>query len=103
LTPQADVFDARQAAREQLQPDGQALTALMETLIRESARQVAYIRGKLQARAESPRGCSPRTLVEWHKAEGALMAQAKAIAAMSDASGRPATYESLLRSLDAGE
>jgi hypothetical protein len=75
----------------------------MDGLIRESARQLAYIRGKLQSRADSPRGCSPRTLVEWHKAETMLLARAKAVSALSDTSGRPATYESLLRSLDASE
>jgi hypothetical protein len=39
-------------------PNGRALTELMDGLIRESARQLAYIRGKLQSRADSPRGCS---------------------------------------------
>jgi hypothetical protein len=98
-----ELQDARQAARDLLVPDGRQLAELMDGLIRESARELGYIRGKLKARAESVKGISPRTLVEWHKAEGMLMARAKAISALSDTSGRPATYESLLRSLDASE
>ena len=91
--------DSRHAARDMPQPDGEALMGLMERLIRDAAGELAYIRGKLKARADSQKGPSGRTLVEWHKAEGMAMARATAIAAMTDRSGKASSYEQMLADL----
>jgi len=93
---------ARHAARDMLQLDGKVLTELMESLTCDAAGELTYIRGKLKVRADSPKGRSARTLVEWYKAKGMAMARAKAIAALADHSKAP-TYEQMLRELTAGE
>ena len=95
--------DARHAARDLLQPDGRQLTELMARIITEAATAMAYSRSKLRERASSAKGLSGRTLGEWHKAESMAMARAKAIATMTDASGKGATYEQMLRDLTAGD
>jgi len=95
--------DPRHAARDMLQPDGKQLTELMAAIITEAATAMTYTRGKLRERASSAKGLSGRTLVEWHKAESMAMARAKAIAAMTDQSGKASSYEQMLRDLTAGE
>ena len=95
--------DALHAARDMLQPDGRKLTELMEGIIREAATAMTYTRSKLRERASSAKGVSGRTLVEWHKAKSMAMARAKAIAAMTDQTGKASTYEQMLADLTAGD
>ena len=95
--------DARQAARDMLQPDGKALTELMAGIITEAATAMAYARSKLRERASTAKGLSGRTLVEWHKAESMAMARAKAIATMTDQGSKATSYERMLADLTAGE
>ena len=94
-----DGFDARQAARDELAPDGRTLALRLENMVAEGAQQIRYIRGKLKAKADTPNGLSGRTLVEWHKAEAMAMSRAKAITAISDGKGHARTYEEMLRHL----
>ena len=94
-----DGFDARQAARDELAPDGRTLALMLENIVAEAAQQIRYIRGKLKAKADTPKGLSGRTLVEWHKAEAIAMSRPKAITALDANKGAPASYEELLRSL----
>ena len=78
---------------------GKTLTALMESLIQEGARELRYVRGKLKERAGSAKGLSGRTLVEWHKAEAMAMSRARAITALEGNKGPARSYEELLREL----
>src|SRR5262245_39838090 len=92
-------FDARQAARDELAPDGRTLALMLENIVAEAAQQIRYIRGKLEEKARTAKGLSGRTLVEWHKAEALAMSRAKAITAMGDGKGQARTYEEMLRHL----
>jgi hypothetical protein len=98
-----DGFDARQAARDEFAPDGKTLAMMLENIVAEGAQQIRYIRGKLKAKADGPKGLSGRTLVEWHKAEAMAMSRAKAITALDAGKGTPRSYEDLLRDLRSGE
>lgn len=60
---QVEVFDAREAARRMLQPDGQALTDLLEDIIREAT---ADYRQVIKALAARPKR-SERGLIEQGK------------------------------------
>ena len=102
MTTQDDGFDARQAARDELAPDGKTLALMLENIVAEGAQQIRYIRGKLKAKADAPKGLSGRTLVEWHKAEAMAMSRAKAITAMGEAKSGPRSYEDILRDLRDG-
>jgi len=102
MTTEDDGFDARQAARDELALDGRTLALILENIVAEAAQQIRYIRGKLKAKADSPKGLSGRTLVEWHKAEAMAMSTAKAITAMGDGKGQARTYEEMLRHLRSG-
>ena len=62
MTTRDDGFDARQAARDELAPDGRTLALMLENIVAEAAQQIRYIRGKLKAKADAPTGLSGRTL-----------------------------------------
>src|SRR5262245_52630678 len=55
MTTQGDEFDARQAARDELAPDGKTLALMLENIVAEGEQQIRYIRGKLRAKADSSR------------------------------------------------
>ena len=99
MTTEGDEFDALQAARDELAPDGRTLALMLENIVAEAAQQIRYIRGKLKAKADTPKGLSGRTLVEWHKAEAMAMSRAKAITAVDASKGAPRSYEEMLREL----
>jgi hypothetical protein len=69
---------------------------MLENIVAEGAQQIRYIRGKLKAKADGPKGLSGRTLVEWHKAEAMAMSRAKAITALNGSKQGPWTYEEML-------
>ena len=101
VTAQDNGFDARQAARDELGPDGRALALMLENIVAEAAQQIRYIRGKLKAKADTPKGLSGRTLVEWHKAEAMAMSRAKAITALEGNKGRRGVTKSCCASSEA--
>ena len=80
-----------------LQPDGKALTALMESLIRDAAGELAPIRGKLKARAESPKGLTGARWWNAIRPREWRWPRAMAIAAMDGLDKAPASYETLIR------
>jgi hypothetical protein len=63
MTTQDDGFDARQAARDELAPDGKTLALMLENIVAEGAAQIRMIRSELEKKARSPKGLSGRTLV----------------------------------------
>jgi hypothetical protein len=55
MTTEDDGFDARQAARDELAPDGRTLALMLENIVAEAA-QIRYIRGKLKGDGRLPEG-----------------------------------------------
>jgi len=55
MTSRTRGFDARQAARNELTSDGKMLALMLENIVAEGAQQLRYIRGKLKAKADSPK------------------------------------------------
>jgi len=56
MTNQDDGCDPRQAARDELAPDGKTLALMLENVIIEGEQQICYIQGMLKVKADFPKG-----------------------------------------------
>jgi len=56
MANQDDGCDPRQAARDELAPDGKTLALMLENIIVEGEQQICYIQGMLKVKADFPKG-----------------------------------------------